>query len=839
MGKLLKILAVLVLLAVAALLFAVLLVDPNDFRDEIRAGFAAASGRELTIDGDVRVSLFPKPALELDGVTLIGSAGVGGPDPAKLDLVRLYPRLLPLFQGRVELDLIRVEGMRLHLTWDAQGRSNWDSGGDPKPAPQTAPGKTAAPAAQVSGEPAQVQDGLAVPATEFAMPVQPPPRKPAESPDLPAVPGTVFRMAPDGLVVGTVEVVGATVHWDDRQTGQRLELDGVAITIGPIVAGEPVAFLLTGDVYGAGAALSPRVRAEGDFAAGSGLEGLRLEPLSLRLDGVGLGPGLLADLMLQTRLEADLAARRYLLDGLELAVELSGNALSNGSLDAMASGRVELDLGAGTLSVEGLSVQSGTLVAHGVANGQGLLSAPLVTGNLVVDAFDLRTWLEQRGLPGPRTADGETFRRIALVTDWRLDGERLGLEGLVLGVDQTEVTGTAERVSTTPPGYRFDLLIDGVEMDRYLPPAGGRQPAAADAPQSPPPAPKPGAVPEAQPQTAESAQVAAAGGPPAEVQASAPAAAPETGDETAAAQSSAPEPQPTAAPEKRPIVATFLDQLSVDGRLRVGDLRLAKLRFGTVQLGVNGRDGVFGIDDQARNFYQGALTGKIGLDLRGPEPKVSLVQRAAGFEAGPLLADLTGASSLAGRGEIGLDLAATGRAPEALRGSLTGTLDVHVTNGVVKGFSLERMMGEARARLTGEPTPAGLPNHTDFTDLRASAEVLAGVLRNRDLVGTADNLRVTGKGTLDLVRERFDYRFAPMLVKSAQGGGIEELEGVPVPVHLTGSFSRPRWDVDVASALGAVAERELRGEGGGLFKKLEERSGIKGLEQGLRSLFGR
>ena len=132
-----------------------------------------------------------------------------------------------------------------------------------------------------------------------------------------------------------------------------------------------------------------------------------------------------------------------------------------------------------------------------------------------------------------------------------------------------------------------------------------------------------------------------------------------------------------------------------------------------------------------------------------------------------------------------------------------------------------------------------MSTQTDFKDLRASAEVEAGVLSNRDLVATADKLRVTGKGTLDLVRERFDYRFAPMWVQPPEGGGIKELEGIPVPVHLTGSFARPRWDVDVAGALRAVAERELQGQGGGLFKKLEERTGIKGLEQGLRGLFGR
>ena len=82
-----------------------------------------------------------------------------------------------------------------------------------------------------------------------------------------------------------------------------------------------------------------------------------------------------------------------------------------------------------------------------------------------------------------------------------------------------------------------------------------------------------------------------------------------------------------------------------------------------------------------------------------------------------------------------------------------------------------------------------------------------------------------------------------MFVKPPQGRGIKELEDIPIPVHLTGSFDRPQWNVDAGSALREVGKRQLdkqlEGQGGDALKKLDERTGIKGLEKGLRGLFGR
>jgi AsmA protein len=285
-----------------------------------------------------------------------------------------------------------------------------------------------------------------------------------------------------------------------------------------------------------------------------------------------------------------------------------------------------------------------------------------------------------------------------------------------------------------------------------------------------------------------------------------------------------------------PISVGTISNLNLEGRLRVGELVVPRLRFGDGDFGIKAKDGRIDIEDRIQHFYEGRLDGSLGLDFNGAQPRVAFTQDADGIQTGLLLADLTGEQRFTGRGKIRADLTATGRSEDALRRSLAGNLTIDIPQGQVKGINLERLVREAEASLRGKQPPSHLPTNTDFKDLRASAQVQEGVLHNQDLAAQTDYLHISGAGTLNLAEERFDYRFEPVFVKPPKGRGIKELEGVPISVYLTGPFSHPRWKVDLRNALRAAAESRLGEQGGDLLHELEKRTGIKGLEQGLKSL---
>ncbi|HSG65084.1 MAG TPA: AsmA family protein, partial [Gammaproteobacteria bacterium] len=147
--KLMKILAY-VLAAVVALLIVglallVLLFDPNDYKDDLARVVEKETGRQLTLEGDLSLSVFPWIAIELGRASLGDAPGFGDEPFVAIERARLGVRLIPLLSGRVEVGDLLLDQPRLKLVTDARGRNNWDDLAGERPA-QEEPPATAEPA---------------------------------------------------------------------------------------------------------------------------------------------------------------------------------------------------------------------------------------------------------------------------------------------------------------------------------------------------------------------------------------------------------------------------------------------------------------------------------------------------------------------------------------------------------------------------------------------------------------------------------------------------------------------------------------------------------------------
>ena len=115
----------LVALVVLALVAVVLLVDPNDYRDEVAARVEAATGRQLTLEGDMELALFPWIALDVSGVALGNPPGFDAPPLLRAERARVGVKLLPLLQRRIEIRRIAIDAPQVELVTLADGRNNW------------------------------------------------------------------------------------------------------------------------------------------------------------------------------------------------------------------------------------------------------------------------------------------------------------------------------------------------------------------------------------------------------------------------------------------------------------------------------------------------------------------------------------------------------------------------------------------------------------------------------------------------------------------------------------------------------------------------------------------
>ena len=118
----LALLLVLLLLMGVALVAITTLINPNDYKNEIRDAALKQAGIELQIEGDIAWSFYPWLALQLNQV------GVGYPDkPALGQLARAEVSIsIPaIISGELQMNRLLVDGLKLDLLQNADGSNNW------------------------------------------------------------------------------------------------------------------------------------------------------------------------------------------------------------------------------------------------------------------------------------------------------------------------------------------------------------------------------------------------------------------------------------------------------------------------------------------------------------------------------------------------------------------------------------------------------------------------------------------------------------------------------------------------------------------------------------------
>ncbi|MEO0998560.1 MAG: AsmA family protein, partial [Pseudomonadota bacterium] len=116
----------LVLLLGAVIVIAALVIDPNDYRDDIAAAVREQTGRELTIAGDIELGLFPWLSLDIGETTLSNRPGYGDEPMLRINEASVGLRLLSLLSGTLEVGEIRLDGAAIRLRVNEDGSNNWD-----------------------------------------------------------------------------------------------------------------------------------------------------------------------------------------------------------------------------------------------------------------------------------------------------------------------------------------------------------------------------------------------------------------------------------------------------------------------------------------------------------------------------------------------------------------------------------------------------------------------------------------------------------------------------------------------------------------------------------------
>ncbi|MCH7806160.1 MAG: AsmA family protein [Proteobacteria bacterium] len=103
------------------------LVDWNKFKPQFADGVRAATGQEVTIEGELTFKLLPSPAVTAANVSLANVEGGVSENFIELERLDLRVELLPLLSGDLQITSLVLEGGKIFLERDARGHANWEA----------------------------------------------------------------------------------------------------------------------------------------------------------------------------------------------------------------------------------------------------------------------------------------------------------------------------------------------------------------------------------------------------------------------------------------------------------------------------------------------------------------------------------------------------------------------------------------------------------------------------------------------------------------------------------------------------------------------------------------
>ncbi|MBT7443936.1 MAG: AsmA family protein [Methylococcales bacterium] len=137
MKKILKFLfltiSALILLVVGAVLF----LDPNDFKGQITEQFEKATGRTMTITGNLGRTLWPNIGFSIQGVSVGNAEGYTNDAFAEVEELSLGLAIIPLFSKQLEVKAIKLSGVTINAEKNKAGKGNWENFGQGKTAEHT------------------------------------------------------------------------------------------------------------------------------------------------------------------------------------------------------------------------------------------------------------------------------------------------------------------------------------------------------------------------------------------------------------------------------------------------------------------------------------------------------------------------------------------------------------------------------------------------------------------------------------------------------------------------------------------------------------------------------
>jgi len=445
---------------------------------------------------------------------------------------------------------------------------------------------------------------------------------------------------------------------------------------------------------------------------------------------------------------------RYGIEGLGFSFKgTQGPAVESLSLEMAVNANAEVDMDKDQASLSDFVFRFHDLTVKGALEVSSLSRDPKFEGRLSVAEFSPKSLLKSLGAEAPQTADAAALTSLQAEMNFTGSSSSADMKNLEVKFDKSTFKGNLKIDNFDHPNLGFNFQIDSLNLDEYLP------------------------------ETAVEEQA-----------------------ETATTQA------------ESDLTVDAFRGFTGGGDFKIGTLIVAGLTSTDVSLKMTSNGKGVRLYPIKANLYGGQYQGDIRINASGNRPILTANERITGVRAEGVLQDLTGSARLEGAGDFNMKIRTDLTNSQTTTQNLSGNFAMSFMDGAIVGINVAETIRSARSALgkSGDATDdGGRDPKTDFSELTMTGVIEQGVIKSDDLMMRSPLLRVTGKGTVNLVDETINYQVKPVLVGNLEGQGsqgLDELKGVPIPVKLSGNLFEPDISVDILAAITGSQKEALIGK---------------------------
>lgn len=503
------------------------------------------------------------------------------------------------------------------------------------------------------------------------------------------------------LEIAGISIQNAQVNWHNQQANQKIEFKNFNLVAGKLVFNQPVKLTFNFTSNHPQQALIEYLDFSGNLTVNEAVDMFHLKKIKLR-------------------------------------AQTEGDIVPNGKWVSLLQGDAKFDLKQQMLKLSPLQIKTDSITISSNALTAWFKESFKIEGTIHIPNFDAAEFIKQHQLMQlPPMADEKALTWLAADFQFYADVRQARLQNLEIQLDETTLKGSAQISDFSNPALSFNLALDTVNFDRYLPPP--RQEANFSQPV---------------------------------------------------------ENKKQLLPLETLRKLNLNGQLLID-ELKANNLTMQGIRLrvnakngllqsqqsvnrfyqgaynGKILLDVSGNKPVLTLHQQLSHIQIEPLLS----DLNGQS------------------------SQLAGLFDLNAKLEATGNSDFALKSSLHGRLSFLAKDMLIRGFNLQKIVDNGKILLSATPLASeNKQDQTAFSKATGTAIISNGILNNNDLSATASKIKVGGMGAVNLVSQQLDYKIIAILIKEKMlSTHAKVINNLPVFINIGGSLDAPAYQVDLAA----------------------------------------